>query len=46
MDFEERDSQKIDLFVIIGHFLKEAKRRLLLAVALILVFSIALSGYS
>ena len=45
MEFEEKEEQKLDLFVFVDDFLKEAKRRLVLALVLILVCGIGMAGY-
>lgn len=37
MDFEEKELQKIDLFVLLEDFIKEAKRRLALLLVLVLI---------
>ena len=44
MELEEKGAQKVDLFIFIDHFLKEAKRRFVLLIILVLVFAIALAG--
>ena len=45
MEFEEKSEQKLDLFVLLDDFLKEAKKRLALAVVLVLVCSAGMVGY-
>lgn len=45
MEFEEKEEQKLDLFVLLDDFLKEAKRLWMLAVLLIAAFAAGLTGY-
>lgn len=45
MEYEENTAQKLDLFVLLEDFLKEAKRMWLLALVLVSVCAAGLTGY-
>ena len=46
MDLENKEIQKIDLFALLGHFLKEAKRRIALLLVLVVLCGSVFSAYS
>ena len=45
MEFEKNEEQKLDLFILLDDFLKEAKRMWLLAIVLIALGAAGLTGY-
>ena len=44
MEFEEKEEQKLDLFVLLDGFLKEAKRRIVLLLVLVLLGGCAMAA--
>ena len=45
MEFENYEEQKLDLFILLDDFLKEARRMWLLALVLIVLGAAGLTGY-
>lgn len=46
MEFEEKEEQKLDLFVLLDDFLRQAKRMWLLLLVLVLLFSVGMTAMS